>query len=443
MVSKNLSTQERNKIVQFLLSNLKNGKPRYGAMKEVSSLFNSSQRTITRLWAAAKKQKKNGEEIYLRSAKPGAAKRKRVTVDIELIQSLELHKRSTIRRLAVGINQSKSTSLEVGKPGADQSAFKFSLEALEFDRIVMALKFKATENIVHIDEKWFYITKVAHRFYLTPAEGDPHRTCKSKTFIKKVMFICAVCRPIFSEQGDCLFDGKIGIFPFIEQVPAKRNSKNIPVGTLETKPIQSITRDVMKEMFINKIVPAIIAKWPSFASKLIYIQQDNAKPHIHDSDPDFRAAATQQGFDIRIVHQPPNSLDTNVNDLGWFRAIQSIQTERACYNCDDLVKAVEESFAQLSPHTLNKVFLSLQSCMVEIMKQKGHNAYKIPHMGKDALMRANQLPRDLEVPIELVDECINYFNDNAPMHLVQEVVEKLGYPFSQQGLLNDFQQLGI
>ncbi|XP_057791129.1 uncharacterized protein LOC131008257 [Salvia miltiorrhiza] len=410
MVIKDLSTKDRNKIVQFLLANLKNGKPRYGAMKEAAALFNSSQRTVTRLWAAAKKQKEKGDEIFLTSHKPGAARRKRVSVDIELIQSLELHKRSTIRRLAVGINKSKSTVwrwVNKGLIRAHSSAIKldliapnklmrlcFSLEALEFDRIMLALKFNAMDNTIHIDEKW----------------------------------------PIFSDSGECLFDGKIGIFPLIEQVPAKRNSKNRPVGTMEIKPIQSVTKELL---------PAIFAKWPRFASKLIYIQQDNAKSHILDSDPDFRAAATAHGFDIRIVQQPPNSPDTNVNDLGWFRVIQIIQTEHACYNCDDLVKAVENSYAQLSPQTLNKVFLSLQSCMVEIMKQKGHNAYKIPHMGKDALMRANQLPRDLEVSMRLVEECLNYLKENAPMHLVQELLDKLGYPFPQQGLLNDFLQLGI
>ncbi|XP_057790781.1 uncharacterized protein LOC131007886 [Salvia miltiorrhiza] len=461
---KDLSNQDRNKIVQYLLANLKNGKPRYGAMKEAASLFNTSQRTITRLWAAAKKQKENGQEIYLANAKPGATRKKRIQVDIELIQSLDLQKRSTIRRLAVGINQSKSTVwrwVNKGLIRAHSSAIKpdltapnkllrlrFSLEALEFDHIMSAVKFKTMDNTIHVDEKWFYITKASNRFYLTPGEGDPHRTCKSKAFIKKVMFVCAVCRPVFSDSGECLFDGKIGIFPLIEQLPAKRNSKNRPAGTMETKPIQSVTKEIMKGCYINQLLPAIYQKWPEFGSKLIYIQQDNAKPHILDSDPEFRAAATAHGFNIRIVQQPPNSPDTNVNDLGWFRAIQSIQEEHACYSCDDLVKAVEASYAALSPHTLNKVFLSLQSCMVEIMKQRGHNAYKIPHMRKDALMRAGELPRDLEVSKNLVEECITYLTEHAPMNLVQQIMEKLGYPFAdhgatEEGLINDFQQLEI
>lgn len=58
-------------------------------------------------------------------------------------------------------------------------------------------------------------------------------------------------------------------------------------------------------------------KWPEGASKEIYIQQDNAKPHVKNSDPDFRAAANQNGFNITLVQQPPNSPDMNINDLGF------------------------------------------------------------------------------------------------------------------------------
>ena len=37
--------------------------------------------------------------------------------------------------------------------------------------------------------------------------------------------MCAVCRPLFSVHGEVLFDGKIDIFTFTQQVAAKRSSK--------------------------------------------------------------------------------------------------------------------------------------------------------------------------------------------------------------------------
>ncbi len=50
------------------------------------------------------------------------------------------------------------------------------------------------------------------------------------------MFLVAIARPRFDEDGDVLFDRKIGLCPFIEWVAAKTSSKNRPNGELEMKP---------------------------------------------------------------------------------------------------------------------------------------------------------------------------------------------------------------
>ncbi|XP_057803691.1 uncharacterized protein LOC131019020 [Salvia miltiorrhiza] len=343
--------------------------------------WSSLRRTINRLWAAAKKQSESEEVISSLSKKMLRPRRKLVELDLHLIASLDLSKRSTIRRLAFGIKCSKSTAgrwIKSGLIRAHSNAIKpnltapnkllrlrFSLEALEYDKILRSLTFKSMHVTIHIDEKWFYITKTAQRFYLTPKEIEPHKTCNNKKFITKVMFMCA-------------------------------------------------------------IVPAIKAKWPANASKIIYIQQDNARPHIQDSDPNFRAVASADDFDNHLVHQPPNSPDTNINDLGWFREIQSLQTESVCTSVGDLVNAVINSFYELSPNTLNKVFLSLQSCMIEILKVKGRNSYKIPHLGKDALIRQDMLPLNLQVQSELVRECISYLINNGVLSISDTQMQQLG-----------------
>ncbi|XP_057774928.1 uncharacterized protein LOC130993909 [Salvia miltiorrhiza] len=402
MRRKDLTTGERNSVVQFLLEDSHGGKPKRGRMQAAAVKFAVCRRTVNRLWTAAKKQQTQGQYIHSSSGKINKSRRKRVEIDLQLISTLELSKRSTIRRLASGISCSKSTVgrwISKGLIMAHTSAIKpdltapnkllrlrFSLEAIEYDRILKVLQFKSMHNTVHIDEKWFYITKSNHR-------------------------------PLIVEDGTVLFDGKIGIFPFTEYVPAKRSSKNREAGTLEQKPIQSITKE---------IIPAIKAKWPQFASRVIFIQQDNAKPHIKDSDLDFRQAASSDGFDIKIVHQPPNSPNTNINDLGWFRAIQSLQTESVCTNVDTLVEAVKKSFDELSPTTLNKVFLSLQGCLTEILKVKGQNCYKIPHMGKGSLIRQGQLPNNLQVPHDLVNEAINYLMENGIVSGMDHLRNALG-----------------
>lgn len=75
---------------------------------------------------------------------------------------------------------------------------------------------------IHIDEKWFFLMKHKQKYYLLPNEKPPVPKAKSKRFIQKVMFLCAVARPRRDTYKNAEFDGKIGIWPFIEMVGAKR-----------------------------------------------------------------------------------------------------------------------------------------------------------------------------------------------------------------------------
>lgn len=228
-------------------------------------------------------------------------------------------------------------------------------------------RFQDMYNIIHVDEKWFFMSKTSQTFYLAPHESQPYRTTKSKRFICKIMFETVVARPQFSEDGTCLFDGKIGVFPLTEVVPAK---------------------------------------WPLERSTTIWIQQDNATPHMALHDEEFRRAATQDGFDIHLIAQPPNSPDTNVLDLGFFRAIQSIQHEQAPRTVDELVEAVKYAYESFDPRKLNHVFLSLQYVMLEIMKVGGCNNYQLPHHAKLRQERMGELPETVHVPKQLLQDCM-------------------------------------
>jgi len=94
---------------------------------------------------------------------------------------------------------------------------------------------------------------------------------------------------------------------------------------------------------VNNVLPAIRAKWPrEDVNKTIFIQQDNAPSHLKVVDPIFCEAAKQEGFDIRLISQPPNSPDFNILDLGFFRAIQAIQYKKDAKTIKDLVLAVQQ-----------------------------------------------------------------------------------------------------
>jgi hypothetical protein len=65
----------------------------------------------------------------------------------------------------------------------------------------------------------------------------------------------------------------------------------------------SVTKATSREFLINKVLPAIKAKWPAEERHLpIFIQQDNAKTHIDVNDPEFVAAAQSDGWDIIGLH---------------------------------------------------------------------------------------------------------------------------------------------
>ncbi|KAK4593626.1 hypothetical protein RGQ29_017650 [Quercus rubra] len=209
--------------------------------------------------------------------------------------------------------------------------------------------FKGMFNYVHIDEKWFYMSKESEKYYLLPQEQEPLRTCKSKRFIAKVMVLAAVACPRFDSSRNQQFDGKIGIFPFTCKEPAKRSSKNRVAAN----------------------------KWPRDTEDIVFIQQDNAGPHIDPNDAEFLEAASSDGFKIHLSYQPPNSPDMNVLDLGFFRAIQSLQQQEALSTVDELVNAIEKAFNELPPQTLNRVFLGLPQCMIEVIKDFGGNNYKL------------------------------------------------------------------
>jgi hypothetical protein len=133
-------------------------------------------------------------------------------------------------------------------------------------------------NRVDIDKKWFYLYQVNMNYILVPGEKPPHRVCQHKSHIPKAMRLTAVVRPHPNPVTGYWWDGKIGTRFFVEQVPAVRSSRNQPAGTIETRTV-NVTKGTSEEMYINKLLPAIMAKWPAWEARVVRIQLDNAPVH--------------------------------------------------------------------------------------------------------------------------------------------------------------------
>ncbi|XP_024318861.1 uncharacterized protein LOC112272408 isoform X1 [Brachypodium distachyon] len=243
--------------------------------------------------------------------------------------------------------------------------------------------FKKMDNVVHIDEKWFYMIRISNNYYLLPGEPRPLRTVQNKNSIGKVMFLTAVAKPRFGEGGEVTFDGKIGTCAFVEEMPAKKNSKHRDRGTLEVKSV-TVTRDVMREFICKKVIPAIQDRWPDEdVGRTILIQQDNAKPHLLPTDDAFQRVVDETDLDIKLIQQPPNSPDMNVLDLCFFRSLRSLTDSRAPTTIKELIEGVEEEYNNYDVQKLARSFITLQYCMTEAMKVEGGIGYDLPHKHKE------------------------------------------------------------
>lgn len=124
-----------------------------------------------------------------------------------------------------------------------------------------SLRFHNFYDHVHIDEKRFFIDTDRKHYYLAKDEAVPHRTAQSKRFLTKVMFLTAVARPRYDTARNKWFNGRIGLWPFVEQRAARRDSANRPKGTIETKTVV-VNRVEMRKKMLEDVIPAIKALWP-------------------------------------------------------------------------------------------------------------------------------------------------------------------------------------
>ena len=102
------------------------------------------------------------------------------------------------------------------------------------------------------------------------------------------------------------------------------------------------------------------------------------------------------GLNLTVYTQSPNSPDTDILNLGIFRAIQSFNDDCPA-NEEELIKLIEKAYGEYPLRKLNHVLLTLQSCLNMIIENDGGNDYKIPHMGKESMERRGLLPQVLDV----------------------------------------------
>jgi hypothetical protein len=103
------------------------------------------------------------------------------------------------------------------------------------------------------------------------------------------------------------------------------------------------------------------------------------------------------------MNQPANSPDINVLDLGFFASLQMLTYTTTSTTLDELIANVEKAYWDYDASNLRNIFLTLQSCLIEIMKAGGGNKYKIHHMNKDRLEAMGILLKCLNCDRQLIE----------------------------------------
>ncbi|KAE8999534.1 hypothetical protein PR003_g21400 [Phytophthora rubi] len=214
------------------------------------------------------------------------------------------------------------------------------------------------------------------------------------------MFLAAVARPRYDCHRKVHFDGKIGIWPIVEETTAQRSSVNRPKGAPVTKSV-SVTRVLYRKLLVDKVLPAIRAKLPVRRGTIVFVQQDNAGPHVCEDDTELETAGKVDGWKIKMRCQPPRSPELNVLDLGFFASIQALQYRKATYDTNDLIEAVQEAFDEVKWQTLDKCFVTLQKVMEAILLDDGSNSFKLPRVGRHVAVNG-RMPLSVKVSQDAV-----------------------------------------
>ena len=439
-----LPTAQRMAVFLLLWQSQVNGRPANGSVQRLAIQFDVDKSTITRLWRATKIKLdthlnvQNGAPINnqavhalihdigfheSRRKLSGVKPKWDVHALQEAVRAMPFSDRQTVAQLSKNLSVPRSTLRSMFKTGHFRhhtSALKpFLTEQNKVSRVAYALEeidgatlggvvqFKDMFDRVDIDEKWFYQTKDGTRYILTSSEQEelerePHRTISHKSHITKVMFLCAQARPRWDPHLHTLWDGKIGIWPIGAFAPAQRASINRPAGTAVWHD-ETINQVKYRELLLQKVFPAIMTKWPrgewGRPNVIIRVQQDGAPSHIRPNDPALLQGLQQLGIHNKVLlyTQPSNSPDTNINDLGFFRALQSEYYKMTPGNAEQIIQCVQQAYNAYDKEKINRIWLSLMGCLNEIIDHHGNNDYEIPHMGKDRLIRINQLPTTIPV----------------------------------------------
>jgi hypothetical protein len=72
-------------------------------------------------------------------------------------------------------------------------------------------------------------------------------------------------------------------------------------------------------------------------------------------------------WEFELHCQPPNSPDMNVNNLCFFASLQSLQYHNPTHSLHEMIERLQLKYNKYPQAKLNKSFLSLKTCMHQVI----------------------------------------------------------------------------
>ena len=226
---KEMLLEQQKRALGLLLSRLKDGVLPWGSLTIVADEIGVAHSTISWSWGQARGARIQSliitPEIASQnnsrgnSLKYSHAEFRQGLKEIPWCRRKTYH--STAKAMGVSLSTVQQMLLQRDVCCVHTSSQKPTLtEENKMSRMELALsfieknntsKFENMEDLIHINEKWFYLTKDGQHFIIVADKEEPYRHVQHKSFLMKIMFLCAVARPRYDMNKNAWFDRKIGI----------------------------------------------------------------------------------------------------------------------------------------------------------------------------------------------------------------------------------------
>ena len=395
-----------------------------GVGKALEAAFGVSKGYPSRLWSKAAEQLSAGHTLCFSNAARSGRRTTLTPSKRQRILDINAENRTlTVRALTAELAerdvkvtpsavQQWLTAMEAqAVPVRITPSLSFEHRRARVDFIVdqatkMRRNFRAGFNTVHIDESWFYLIRMGAKVRMFPGEGKVGSVkLRHKSHVPKVMFICAVSRP----DPDHNFDGKIGIWRVSKVKEAERNSKGHERGGFYEV---DCTADAewYGNWYTDVFLPAVREKMPWLEGQEVIAQQDGASPHTGKGNPQrLNEAGKEGGWNIKLVTQPAQSPDLNINDLGFFCSLKSRVWQRRFETLEDMARGVKVMFDEYDAQTLERMWQSLFKRYNQVSGALGKNDFEVVHAQTEQKQKTGILENEVKIDTEAFDRAADWW----------------------------------